>query len=409
MTRDSKVEELLTRWELSRLEGNELRPEQLAADHPDLIDKLREGIEVLKATAWVVDGSSTQDYLAVHKSDQDLPDSDLNASELLAAAVEMALISDEQIERAKREISTEVTAHALAEWLVREGFLTRYQARALLTAGASPLILDRYVILDQIGSGGMGIVYKALHRSMNRVVALKVLPEEAVDSPEKVARFQQEIRATARLSHPNIVAAHDAHEVQGRHFLVMEYVTGKNLKELVAQQGPLLVREATKIIATVADALGAAHRAGIIHRDVKPSNIILSDEGVPKLLDLGLVRVWKASDAGMSSIGITLDGVPMGTAAYMAPEQALDSGEADARADVYSLGCIFYWLLTGQAPVTIHPHVQFPWPGQTSPGLLAQTAEIPDSVASICQQMMALRVGERFQSVDEVIAALNEL
>ncbi len=144
--------------------------------------------------------------------------------------------------------------------------------------------------LDTIGSGGMGLVFKALHRSMDRIVALKVLPRFAVNSPEKVRRFQREIKATARLTHPNVVAAYDAHESNGTFFLVMEYVDGENLHEHVQRTGPLPVGDAVNIISQISSGLEQAHQSGIVHRDIKPTNIMLATDGTAKLLDLGLAR-----------------------------------------------------------------------------------------------------------------------
>ena len=159
--------------------------------------------------------------------------------------------------------------------------------------GSEPLLLDRYLVVDLLGVGGMGRVYKAVHRSMDRVIALKVLPADAANSTGMAERFRREIKAAACLNHPNIVAALEAHEAGGDNVRVMEYVPGKKVFELVRQAGPMSVPQATTIIAQIAAALGEAHHQGIIHRDVKPSNIILSDDGTAKLLDLGIARFKK--------------------------------------------------------------------------------------------------------------------
>ena len=180
---------------------------------------------------------------------------------------------------------------ALARELVRQKKLTKFQAQAIYQGKTRGLILDRYVVLDRIGQGGMGQVYKAEHKVMKRVVALKTLPPEATKSDRAVKRFHREVEVAARLSHPNIVASHDACEDHGIHFLVMEYVEGTDLARLVKQQGKLPVRTAIDYIIQAARGLEYAHNQNVIHRDIKPSNLVLDREGTIKILDMGLARL----------------------------------------------------------------------------------------------------------------------
>src|SRR5262249_30100708 len=200
------------------------------------------------------------------------------------------------------------TPHEAAERLVAEHALTSYQAKALLEGNAENLVLEDYILLDKLGEGGMGVVYKARHRRMDRLVALKVLPPAAMQSPEAVKRFHREVQAAAKLIHPNIVAAFDAREANGVHFLVIELGDGRNLAQIVRSDGPLPVPLALECILQAARGLAHAHEKGIIHRDIKPSNLILTAVQVPpicKILDMGLARFEAALAAGAAGGDMT--------------------------------------------------------------------------------------------------------
>ena len=300
----------------------------------------------------------------------------------------------------------------LARELVRAGKLTKYQAGLVYQGKTKGLVLGEYVVLDEIGRGGMGQVLKARHRTMDRVVALKQLPPGAMRSPQAIERFRREVKAAARLEHPNIVTAHDAGEADGIHFLVMQYVEGKDLARVLAEQGPLGIEEAVDCAIQAARGLEYAHRQGIVHRDIKPANLLVDREGTVKILDMGLARMDEPRDPATPAATadrLTESGQVMGTCDYMAPEQAENTRAADHRADVYSLGCTLYRLLTGQRPyegetpiqiLLAHCQAPVPSPCRVRP-------DVPAGLDAVCQKMMAKRPEDRYQSMGEVIADLE--
>ncbi|MCH7728965.1 MAG: protein kinase, partial [Planctomycetes bacterium] len=266
-------------------------------------------------------------------------------------------------------------------------------------------VLGDYVLLGKIGAGGMGQVFKAQHRRMDRIVALKLLRPTSTEDEEAVKRFHREVRAAAKLFHPNIVTAFDAGEQDGLHYLVMEYVHGQSLSAVIQQHGPLTLEKATNVILQVATGLEYAHSREVIHRDIKPSNLILADENTVKILDMGLARIGKpsAQDDG------TATGKIIGTVSFMSPEQALNSKEVDHRSDVYSLGCTFYALLTGKPPFcgniveTLLAHAQ-----QPAPSLRDEREDVPERLDQILQKMLAKDPGDRYQTMSELIADLED-
>jgi hypothetical protein len=277
-------------------------------------------------------------------------------------------------------------------------------------------------VLQLLGSGGMGAVYKAEHRLMERPVALKVINAGLMNKPAMVERFQREVKAAARLTHPHIVTAHDADRAGDTHFLVMEFVEGISLAQRVQQQGRLSVADACSCIRQAALGLQHAFEQGMVHRDIKPHNLMLTPSGQVKILDFGLARLVRETagpeaapaqtpgpEGGRAAVGLTEVGVLMGTADFIAPEQANDPRQADIRADIYSLGCTFYYLLTGNPPFPeghaldkLLAHAE-----RTPAPLTGQRAEVPVELARVIDKMMAKDPARRYQTPAEVADALT--
>jgi len=323
------------------------------------------------------------------------------------------LFSSEDLERYRNRWFKEGlpdSGEELARELVRHGVLTSFQAGCLLRGKTKFLVLGEYEILDQLGKGGMGVVFKARHRRMERVVALKTLPPQAMKDPESVQRFYREVKAAARLIHPNIVTAYDAGEQHGIHYLVMEYVDGQDLASLVKEHGPMPLEEALECVLQAARGLAYAHSQGVIHRDIKPSNLLVDRSGVVKILDMGLARLmFDPAKDGVTGDQLTATGQVMGTCDYMAPEQAVSTHRVDGRADIYSLGCTLYRLLTGEPPYprqtlmeVLVAHREAP-----IPSLSKARPDVPVEVDMVFQRMMAKRPEDRYQRMEEVIEALE--
>ncbi|MBC7854586.1 MAG: protein kinase [Pirellulaceae bacterium] len=269
-----------------------------------------------------------------------------------------------------------------------------------------------YQLLGKLGEGGMGTVYKALHSSLEKIVALKVLPRNRLQ-PEVIARFKREMKAVGKLDHPNIVRATDAGEMDGEHFLVMECVEGADLSELLRRGGPLETADACELVRQAAIGLQHAHQRGMVHRDIKPNNIMLawSDDHAPtvKVLDLGLALL---SEPVSSPHGeLTTTGQMMGTIEYMSPEQGTDTHLVDIRSDIYSLGATLYKLLCGKAPFSGE---RYNTPGkilvalatQTPPSIGAQRQDLPPGLTAVVDRMLARDPAHRFATPAEVSQAL---
>ncbi len=279
------------------------------------------------------------------------------------------------------------------------------RVKAIVPGSDIGSVLGNYELLAPVGAGGMGRVYKARHRRMNRIVALKVLAPELLRSADARARFQREVEAAARVASPHVVAAYDAGEADGRDFLVMEFVEGGNLADLVKRAGPLPVGRALDFVVQAARGLAHAHAAGLVHRDVKPANLLLDQHGTVKVLDLGLARAL--SGAGGPAEHLTHTTAVMGTPAFMAPEQAADTRAADARADIYGLGCTLYFLLAGRPPFDGATALEVVLAHRDKP--IPPIADCPPGVVAFLRTALAKQPADRFPTMAAVVAALERL
>jgi serine/threonine-protein kinase len=314
----------------------------------------------------------------------------------------------EEIRARVRAGSYPADALNLAARLVKKGVLTTYQARRLLHGQGDGLAIDRYILLDRLGRGAMGKVYKARHRFMGRIVALKFITREYLTRPNALPRFLREMRVVGRLDHPNIIRALDAEEIGHDPCIVMEYVPGRDLEQLLGARGPLPPGDVAHWALEAALGLAHAHAQGVIHRDIKPSNLLLGDDGRIRILDLGLATLIDDPDAEISTVK-TSDGGAVGTADYMSPEQATATEPLDARTDLYSLGCVMYHLLTGSVP--------FPEPsriecmasrikGRPLP-IDVRRPGVPQALIAVVDRLMATRREDRYATATEAVDALR--
>lgn len=324
------------------------------------------------------------------------------------------LVSPQRLEQAldafeerQGPLSNLADVDALADFLIAEGCLTRWQHRKLNAGRHSGFFLANYKLLAHIGSGGMSEVYLAEHVRLARRVAIKILPVDRVKQGSYLERFEIEARASAMLDHPNLVRIHDFGNVGSLHYLVMEYIEGDDLAARVRKEGPLPISDAVEIIAQAAEGLQHAHAKGLVHRDVKPSNLLQARGGCVKVLDLGLALVDQDE---IGSLTARYDEGILGTADYLAPEQVLDSHAVDARSDIYSLGCTLYFLLSGRPP--------FP-KGTVPQKMLAHLKrepvpvsdlrlDVPEELRAIVTKMMAKDRKDRYRSCREVAAVLRD-
>ncbi|QDU20912.1 serine/threonine protein kinase [Urbifossiella limnaea] len=290
--------------------------------------------------------------------------------------------------------------------LVRDAMLTYFQAEQILQGKWKRFTIGKYRVLERLGAGGMGTVFLCEHKLMRRRVAVKVLPTAKAADQASLDRFNREARAAAAVDHPNIVRAFDIDQDENLHFLVMEYVDGTNLQDLVKKTGPLDPVRACHYVYASAVGLDHANAIGMVHRDIKPGNILLDRAGVVKILDMGLARLTFDTD---DHITRKYDENILGTADYLSPEQAEDSHTVDIRSDIYSLGATFYFLLTGSQPF---PEGTIPqkliWHRTREPRPVREyRADVPDAVVAVLARMMAKKPEHRYQTPAEVMAALQ--
>jgi serine/threonine protein kinase len=378
--------------------------------------------------------------------------------DLIDALREHQLLERSQLDEVARDLLPRYTdPRALALLLVQWGWLTSYQVDQVFLGNARDLTVGPYRVLEPLGMGGMGQVYKALQQRLNRVVALKVIREDRLSrDPEAVKRFQREARAAAQLSHPNVVVVYDADKVADRHYIAMEYVEGTDLARLVKEHGPLPVGLTCDFMRQAALGLQHAFECGMVHRDIKPSNLLVTAAkatrgisglvprpvltnppaeraakapapaepggktpallvagAVVKILDMGLARVIETPEnpAGSTTSSLTQLGTVVGTPDFIAPEQARDARAADIRSDLYSLGCTLYYLLCGQPPfpegsvmekLLMH-QLDHPQP------LEELRPEVPVAVLSVARRLMEKRPDDRYQTPIELADALAAL
>jgi len=298
---------------------------------------------------------------------------------------------------------------------VARGTLTNYQASALRAhSPENPLLLGDYIVLDRVGRGGMGVVYRARHRTMDRIVAIKLLRPELLTDARAAERFERECRAVARLSHPNIVLAFDAGQEAGRHYLVMEFLQGIVLSEKVRRDGSLPQRQALEFVIQVAQGLEHMHARGVVHRDIKPSNLMLMPAGEIKILDVGLAQLLAANVdgvAGTETLSNRSDlGEVFGTIDYMSPEQAFHPSLVDHRSDLYGLGCTLYYLLTGRAVycgetplarLTAHRD-------EPIPVLRNSLLEVSEEIERIFQQLVQKKPADRYPDATALLTELKQ-
>ncbi len=322
------------------------------------------------------------------------------------------LVDEKRLETFLRNLSANLPAkpRELAQLFVRHGLLTPFQASQLLAGKwrGFQVAGGKYKLLELLGVGGMGKVYLCEHLRMRRLVALKVLPPDKLEQASCLERFEREARAAGALDHPNIVRAFDIDQDphSNLHFLVMEYVDGASLQEVVKKSGPLDITRACHYIAQAAEGLQHAHEAGWVHRDIKPGNLLLDRAGTIKLLDMGLARLFHDDGEGLTR-KYGKDAV-LGTADYLAPEQ-VTSSDVDIRADVYGLGATLYFLLTGQSPFGEGTIAQkLLWQQTRDPESVRKLRPaVPAELETVVRRMMAKKPSQRYQTPAEVVEALR--
>lgn len=339
----------------------------------------------------------------------------ITAERFLRRLRESRLLGPEDYSRAEAIAAGAEDGRQMAQALVESGLLTRFQAEMIYRGRTDGFRLGQYRILDRIGRGVMGRVFRAEHETMKRIVALKVLAPDLVKTERARRLFEREVRAAARLHHPNIVTAYDANQAGDRHYLVMEFVDGPNLYDLVKEHGPLPIGQACEFVRQAAVGLQYAFERGLVHRDIKPGNLLVqrgsNREWIVKILDFGLARLHEPEgpiqlEAGDSHI--SSENQVMGTPDFLAPEQARNPKATDIRSDIYSLGCTLYFLLTGQVP--------FPG-GTVLEKLVRHAKEMPKPIheirpdvqaelSAVIARMMAKSPDQRFQTPLEVASAL---
>ncbi len=329
----------------------------------------------------------------------------VTADEYLAVARKSGILDETQLAALLQRLGPSVyswTPKQLARFLIREGLATHFQAEQFLLGKSRGFSIGNYKVLERIGTGAWALVYLCEHVSMRRRVAVKVLPTATANDVSVLKRFYREARAAAVLDHPNIVRTFDIDQDENRHFMVMEYIEGGLLQDIVKRTGPMSVARACHYIRQAAVGLQHAHKTGLIHRDIKPDNLIVDRTGTVKILDMGLARFETNSDEVLTK------GV-LGTPDYLAPEQTQDSHAVDIRADIYSLGATFYFLLTGRTLFGEGTMAEkLLWHQSRQPEPIQQFRhDVPAELLAVINKMIAKDPAERYQTPAEVVDALE--
>lgn len=294
----------------------------------------------------------------------------------------------------------------LAAHLIESGVITQWHADKLLAGKYKGFFLDKYKLLGHLGTGGMSSVYLAESKNTRQKRAIKVLPKKKVSDKSYLDRFYREGKAAASLNHPNIVRVYDINNSGNTHYMVMEYVQGLDLYEAVREHGPLPIDEVVEATIQSAEGLLHAHEKGMVHRDIKPANLLRTDSGSVKILDLGLALFHTE---GEESLTVLYNEKVMGTADYLSPEQAVNSHEVDHRADIYSLGCTLYFLITGRPPYhkgTLAQRIAM-HQSKEPDSILDSRADCPQGLVDICTKMMRKNPDDRFADCEEVMRTLK--
>jgi len=347
---------------------------------------------------------------------------------LLTALRRLQILGPQQVDEIARELAPRYQdPFELSEYLIEIAWLTAHQRRLLFEGRWNELAVGPYQILDRLGEGGVSEVFKAWDTVRGRDVALKVLRRRLAGRPDAVQQLRREQQAVVRLVHPNIIKTYDADQVDGLHYFAMECVEGMDLHQYVQRYGPAPVEQACDYVRQTAQGLQHAHQAGLVHRDVKPANLFLLNPPLPdgegpvrsrpaepvvKILDWGLARLRPASGEATDATAQEIDaekGLLIGTADYIAPEQARDPTLVDIRADIYSLGCVFYYLLTGRPPFAGPSLMQklLQHQEEPPPSARALRPDVGDELNVVLLRMMAKQPEERFQIPLLAAAALR--
>lgn len=349
-----------------------------------------------------------------------------SANRLAEVLRDLGLIEPERLPELLRLAGAHPAPREFARELLHAGIVTSFQLQQVIKGKGHRLLLGPYVLLERIGAGGMGEVFKAQHRRLGRVAAVKVINKQRLEHPSAVHRFQRETEAAAQLSHPNIVAVHDADDAGDLHYLVMEYIDGIDLFRLLAKVGPLPWALACEVVAQAALGLHHAHELGYVHRDIKPQNILVAPRGgltklngalaferfvgaTVKVLDMGLIRLQphRLED---TQLALTQHGIVIGTMDYLPPEQARNAHRVDRRADLYSLGCSLYHVLTGRAP---YAHATSPidkllrHQTEVAVAVRRRRPDVPVELEAVIERLMAKQAEDRYADAAELAAVLT--